>query len=114
MKKAEIKQWIKEHKTEIKIAVESTAGLALVGFGCYKLGEVHAMPWDSKSRKFIRDTVCCELKGGHGLSSFTSKTGLRADSLGALSEALIDGTTVTGDTVYNRILLVADKPFKNI
>ena len=114
MTKVEIKQWIKEHKTEIKIAVEATAGLALVGFGCYKLGEYNALPWDTGTRKFIKETVCVGLKGTHGLSSFTSKEGLKADSMGALGEALIDAGTITGDTVYNRVLLIADKPFKNI
>jgi len=111
MKKVEIKQWIKEHKTEIKIAVEATAGLALVGFGCYKLG---TNKWRITKCDYLDEHIkgTLSVSGRRHYAGYDNVDGLTIEDLGVLGTKLVEVSGVPKTLKWERFVLVST-PLEN-
>lgn len=111
MKKEEMKQWVKEYKKDIAEIAAITVGAVAFGCFCFKKGEIHAMPWDAKTRKAFKGALCAADKGAHGYQTLVAEgaEGFAVTDFGDVGKILMND--VPDDTVYRSMVLIADKPF---
>ena len=107
MNKEKIKNWVKEHKTEIALSAGWMAGGLFCGTIMYKAGLRDAIPFMGKES---RENIMHVLRAGEGtfgVAGLISEDGLHNKELGELGKALIEVCGAPEDSVWERFVLIS-------
>ena len=107
MNKEKIKGWVKEHKTEIALAVGWFAGSMVCGTIMYKAGLRDAIPFKGKN---CSKCVMHVLNTGDGtidVAGLISENGLKNNELGELGKALVEVCGAPAESTWDRFILIS-------
>ena len=107
MNKEKIKEWVKEHKTEIALAVGWFAGSMVCGTIMYKAGLRDAIPFKGKNCRKNVMHVLNKGDGTFGVAGLISENGLKNNELGELGKALVEVCGAPANSTWDRFVLIS-------